>query len=275
MLVGIAASVGIMLIGDTFGVLRGTTTDGFHWMRLAALGIIAGFTGHSLLSGLAEKLSDIAKKQVDKQFEEKQGKLLDLSAALNEADRLLDQKQCESAKVAYENVENRFPEQRLRAQKGVANCLAYLGKYRDSDQHLREAERLLEKLDGEFPNNADVVYNLMWVQFLIDNWEQNHNRNPKTYSVDQLRVVLTRAISLDPESKRWAKLQRDLRPIFVREASIAEIVGGVPPDPPRFKYRDGDQFYHLPACTRAQEGGGWIEVEETPVGVAPCRECLP
>jgi len=280
-LIGIAAAIGIMLVGDTFGVLRGKTADGFHWMRLAALGIIAGFTGRSLLSGLAQKVTDIAKKQVDKQaqvlkteIKEEGEKILAAIEALNEADRLLEKGDCHRAMIAYESVEQKFPEQRLRAQKGVANCLAYLGKSGASDQPLHDADKLLERLDAEFPNNPDIAYNWMWVRVLIHERDLQRQR-PPTYTVEQLRSALKRAIDLDPESKRWAKFQTDLRPLLVREPTIAELVGGPPAPAAAYKWRTGEGFYHLPTCPLAQQGEGWTNVAEPPLGTAPCRNCLP
>lgn len=272
-LIGIAAAIGIMLVGDTFGVLRGKTTDGFHWMRLAALGIISGFTGRALLSGLAQKVTDIAKKQVDKQMQKKEERILALNETLNEADRLLLRGECNQARIAYENVEREFPEQRLRTQKGIANCLAYLGKSGAGDQYLHDADKLLERLDAEFPNNADIAYNLMWVRALIHERDLQQNRTP-TYTVEQLRSALKRAIDLDPESKRWAKYQTDLRPLLGREPTIAELVGGAPTQVAAFKWRPGEDFYHLPTCPLAQQGEGWTNVTEPPFGAAPCRDCL-
>jgi len=272
-LIGIAAAIGIMLVGDTFGVLGGKASDGFHWIRLAALGIIAGFTGRSLLSNLAQKVAEIAKKQVDKQMQGKEERILALNEALNEADRLLVRGECNQAKIAYEAVERNYPDQRLRAQKGVANCLAYLGKSGASDQPLREADQLLQRLDAEFPNNADIAYNWMWVRFLIDQKERQQNRTP-TYSTAQLHAALKRAIDLDPESKRWAKYQTDLRPVLQREAEIAALVGGVPAQATAYKWRNGEQVYHLPNCRHVQ-GQGWTDITEPPLDTAPCRDCLP
>lgn len=272
--IGIAAALGIMLIGDTFGVLRGTATDGFHLMRLAGLGIIAGFTGHSLLSGLAEKLSDIAKKQVTEQFQEKQEEFLALNEAINRADRLLTQGQLEKARSAYEALERSYPDQRLRAQKGIANCLTYLGKRSNQVQYLRDADRLLEKLNGEFPNTPEIAYNWMWVRTLIDNWENNNNHTPRTYNVEQLQNAFNRAISLDPEAKRWAKFQPDLRPLYVREPSIAAIVGGVPPESRVYRFRLAENVYHLPTCNLAQAGEGWVDATEPPFNTPPCTECM-
>jgi hypothetical protein len=274
-LVGIAAALGIMLIGDTFGVLRGTATDGFHLMRLMALGIIAGFTGHSLLSGLAEKLSDIARKQVDEQFNEKQEKLLALNDAIANADRLLRQGQFEQAQIAYESLEKAFPEQRLRAQKGIANCLTYLGKRTNQIQYLREAHRVLERLDREFPDSPEVAYNWMWVKTLIDIWEHDNQQATKTFTAEQLKTALTRAISLDPEAKRWARFQPDLRPLFARDASIAALVGGLPQATTLYKYKPGDRRYHLPTCPQTNVGDGWTERTEPPFNTGPCEECMP
>lgn len=280
-LIGMAAAIGIMLIGDTFGVLRGTGFEPFQLLRLAALGIIAGYVGHSLLGGLGKMLQDIAEQQVEQRagqlqekIEEEGQKVLAINEAVSEADRLLQGREYDLAKVAYEKLEKRFPDQRLRAQKGVANCLAYLGRESDDGTSLAEADKLLEGLNTEFPDKPEVAYNQMWVRVLISELDREQGK-PPTYSIDELRRAIERAIELDPDSERWARYEPDLQSLMRREPTIAALVGGVPNPPGSYKWKAGNSVFHRPECDLVEQGDDWKDTDEPPFKYAPCSKCLP
>jgi tetratricopeptide (TPR) repeat protein len=292
LLVGVAASLGIMLIGDTFGVLQGTRAVAFQLLRLVALGVIAGYAGHSLLVGLRERVKNLAKSQADEQVHKQtEGlraemrevredtaketeRMLEMNHALNEADRLLLGGDYERAQIAFERVRDRFPLLRPRAEKGIANCLAYLGLAKKDDDKLAEADRLLKRLESEFPEDEGIAYNRMWVAVLIHERDRERGRTP-TYSTDELRKMLDKAIKLDPEAKRWAKYERGLHDLLVREPTIAELVGGPPEGDGRRKWRAGQFIYHRPDCRLASEDIAWDEGVEPPPYYAPCTSCLP
>jgi len=280
-LIGVAAAIGIMLVGDTFGVLRMTGFDPIQLMRLAALGVIAGYVGHSLLGGLGQKIKDIAEKQVEERTvkiqtqvkEDVSKEVLKISEVFNNADRLLQNKKYEQAKTLYQKADQLFPEQRLRARKGIANCLAYLGREREDRELLSEADKTVSQLVADFPNDPDVAYNAMWTRVLIHELERKRGL-PPTYSVEQLRNTLDRAIELDPESKRWARHELDLEPLIEREPSIAEILGAPLERPEKYKWREDAKEYHRAECPLAQ-GGEWKEGSTPPAAYSPCKKCMP
>lgn len=291
-LIGIAAALGIMLIGDTFGVLQGKGIEAFQLLRLAALGVIAGYAGHSLLAGLRERVKNLTKSQVGEQVKEQteglkaevkedaakeaakeSEKILAMNEALGEADRLLRGGDYTRARIAYEEVRDSFPPQRLRAGKGIANCLAYLGRGMQDDNALADADRLLKKLEAEFRDDASIAYNRMWVSVLIHQRDCQQGRKP-TYSVEELCEALRRAIELDPESRRWARYERDLRDLLRREKRFADLVGGPPEGDGQRKWRAGQVTYHNPDCPLAREGEDWNEGTEPPPHYGPCTTCL-
>jgi hypothetical protein len=284
LLIGVAAAVGIMLIGDTFGVLRATGVDSFQFMRLAALGVIAGYVGQSLLGSLGQIVMDIAKREVEQQTDKiqqqlkedvaKEGeKMLAMNDAIAEGDRLLQQGDCEQARLSYERLERLFPSQRLRARKGIANCVAYKGRNEKNEATLVEADRLLADLAAEFPDNPDIAYNAFWVRVLISELRREKGL-PPTYTTEQLRSTLESAIQLDPDSKRWARYEPDFQQLLRREASIAELVGGAPEPVATYRWKDGEKEYHLPHCEKV-EGEGWKEGADPPPLYSPCKICMP
>ncbi len=221
-LIGAAASVAIFLVaGGLLSVDMQELSTPNGYMRVIALGVLAGFSGLRLLGGLSRQIvEDISKKTALETVKRETQKSADVAIFIKEADAILTEfdADCKSsqrppanelesllnkASAKYDAALTAEPanEQALRGKARVCRRQAELakdqGKSTDAANFWKRGIAILSSILDSNDQSAPTYYNRAC-------YKQLSGEKP-----DEVLADLTRAIGISPELKQYAQNDMD------------------------------------------------------------------